>query len=190
MSDPRTLNIVTILGSLRKDSYNGVVARSLSTLAPAGMGIKSAPSVGGLPLYNADVQAIGYPSAAANLAHVLAAADGVIFVTPEYNYSVPGVLKNAIDWVSRANPQPLSGKPVSIITASMGMIGGARAQYHLRQSLVFLDAHVMNKPEVMIGAVQTKIDPESGTLTDPATRDLLGVHLGAFANFVRRVAAK
>ena len=85
------------------------------------------------------------------MAEKITAADGVIIVTPEYNYSVPGILKNALDWLSRLSPQPLAGKPVAIQTASPGLIGGARAQYHLRQSLVFLDALVLNKPEAMVG---------------------------------------
>ncbi|RFB78290.1 NADPH-dependent FMN reductase [Methylovirgula sp. 4M-Z18] len=187
MPDSRPVNVVTILGSLRKASFNGIVARALPALAPQGMTIKPTPSIRELPLYDADVQAGGYPPAASDLVQAISAADGVIFVTPEYNYSMPGGLKNAIDWISRAHPQPLGNKPVSLITASMGVIGGARAQYHLRQSLVFLDAHVMNKPEVMIGAVQTKVDAEAGELTDSTTRDFLSVHLHAFAHYVRRI---
>ena len=119
----------------------------------------------------------------------IAKADGVIIVTPEYNYSVPGALKNAIDWLSRLPVQPFSGKPVAIQSGSPGLIGGGRAQYHLRQSLIFLDAHVLNKPEVMVS--QTRHDrseyPVPGNWTDEATRTHIAAQLQAFAAFVRRL---
>jgi chromate reductase, NAD(P)H dehydrogenase (quinone) len=123
------------------------------------------------------------------MAEKITAADGVIIVTPEYNYSVPGILKNALDWLSRLSPQPLAGKPVAIQTASPGLIGGARAQYHLRQSLVFLDALVLNKPEVVVGRVATKVNAESLELTDVETRDFIAGQLKAFAAFARRAKA-
>jgi chromate reductase len=110
----------------------------------------------------------------------------VIIVTPEYNYSVPGVLKNALDWLSRLPTQPFAGKPTMIQSGSPGVIGGARAQYHLRQILVFLDATVMNKPEVMIGQIASKVDAGSGELTDEATRGFIAAQLKAFAAFARR----
>lgn len=100
----------------------------------------------------------GFPEPLLTMAERIKIADGATIVTPEYNYSVPGVLKNALDWVSRVSPQPFAGKPVAIQTASPGVLGGARAQYHLRQILVFLDAVVLNKPEVMIAQVATKVD--------------------------------
>jgi chromate reductase len=183
------VKLVTILGSLRRASFNGVLARALPALAPEGVVITAAPSLRDIPLYDADAQAAGIPAAVAALGAGLAAADGVIFVSPEYNYSVPGVLKNAIDWISRLSPQPLAGKPASIITASMGVIGGARCQYHLRQTLVFLDMHVMNKPEVMVGTVQNKVNAETGSITDAATSDFIKAHLAALAIYARRVRA-
>jgi chromate reductase len=106
-------------------------------------------------------------------------------VTPEYNYSIPGVLKNAIDWLSRVTPQPFAKKPVAIQTASPGQIGGARAQYHLRQSLVFLDAFVLNKPEAMIGLATSKIDPQTLALTDEPTREFLTRQISALADLAR-----
>ncbi|MDU3362850.1 MAG: NADPH-dependent FMN reductase [Klebsiella sp.] len=162
MSD--TLKVVTLLGSLRKGSFNGMVARTLPGIAPAGMDISALPSIGDIPL-------------------------GVVIVTPEYNYSVPGGLKNAIDWLSRLPEQPLSGKPVLIQTSSMGAIGGARCQYHLRQILVFLDAMVMNKPEFMGGVIQNKVDPQSGEVVDQSTLDHLRGQLTAFGDYIRRVKA-
>ncbi|WEK03897.1 MAG: NAD(P)H-dependent oxidoreductase [Candidatus Devosia phytovorans] len=96
-------------------------------------------------------------------------ADGIAFVTPGYNYSVPGVLKNALDWISRVQPAPFAGKPVLIQTASIGSLGGARAQYHLRQILVFLDAYSMNKPEVMIGDAASKVREDCCPTNLPAS---------------------
>jgi len=121
MSD--TLKVVTLLGSLRKGSFNGMVARTLPKLAPEGMAITALPSIGDIPLYDADVQQEeGFPAAVEALAEQIRQADGVVIVTPEYNYSVPGGLKNAIDWLSRLPEQPLAGKPVLIQTSSMGAL--------------------------------------------------------------------
>lgn len=188
MSDAGALKVVSLLGSLRKGSFNGMLARSLPALAPPDMTITPAPSIGDIPLYNADVQAQGFPAAVTALGGAIAAADGVIIVTPEYNYSIPGVLKNAIDWVSRLSPQPFAGKPVALASASMGMLGGARSQYHLRQVMVFVEAHVLNRPEVMVPAVQTKVDAAKGTITDEPTREMIAAELKALAAYIRRLS--
>lgn len=119
------------------------------------------------------------------MGEAIAKADGVIIVTPEYNYSVPGVLKNALDWLSRLPTHPVAGNPTAMQTGSPGLVGGARAQYHLRQILVFLDATVMNKPEVMISQIQTKVDA-TGELNDETTRSSIAGQLKAFAAFARR----
>lgn len=183
-----TLHVVTLLGSLRKGSFNGMVASTLPKIAPAGMQVSALPSIAGIPLYDADLQQEeGFPAAVTALAEAIRAADGVVIVTPEYNYSVPGGLKNAIDWISRLPDQPLAGKPVLIQTCSMGAIGGARCQYHLRQILVFLDAIVMNKPEFMGGVIQNKVDPQTGEVVDQSTLDHLTGQLTAFAGFIQRV---
>jgi chromate reductase, NAD(P)H dehydrogenase (quinone) len=188
MATARPLKLVTLLGSLRQASYNAAVARALPALAPEGVDVLALPSIRDIPLYDADAQAEGFPPAVIALADQIRAADGVVIVTPEYNYSVPGALKNAIDWLSRLPEQPLAGKPVAIQTASMGVIGGARCQYHLRQVLVFLDCQVLNKPEVMIGVVQNKVDAQSGELTDADTRKFVAGQLMSFAEFIRRVS--
>jgi len=185
-SSAKPLRLVTLLGSLREGSFNAAIARSLPDLAPEGVTISALGSVGDLPHYDADVQAEGFPPAVEAMAAAIAAADGVIIVTPEYNYSVPGALKNALDWLSRMTPQPFIGKPVVIQTASPGVLGGVRAQYHLRQILVFLDARVLNKPEVMAGGVATKVGGEPSVLEDETTRDFIAGQLAAFAAFVRR----
>ena len=182
-----SLNVVTLLGSLRKGSFNAMVARTLPKLAPAGMEVLPLPSIGDIPLYDADLQQEeGFPARIEEIAPQIREAD---VVTPEYNYSVPGGLKNAIDWLSRLPEQPLSGKPVLIQTSSMGAIGGARCQYHLRQILVFLDAMVMNKPEFMGGVIQSKVDQQTGEVVDQSTLDHLTGQLTAFGDYIQRVKA-
>jgi chromate reductase len=187
LPDVQPLHIVTLLGSLRKGSINAAVVRTLPELAPAGMTFAALPSVGDYPLYDADLQAEGFPAVVEAAAEAIRAADGVIIVSPEYNYSIPGGLKNALDWISRLKGQPFAGKPVAIQSASGGTLGGARMQYHLRQSLVFLDAHVLNKPEVMIGQGQSKIDAATGKLTDEPTRQFITTQLTAFAAYIARL---
>lgn len=174
-------HFVTLTGSLRAGSFNNAIAHTLPELAPAGAIIEHLGSPGDFPHYNADIQAEGFPAPVLAMAESIRNADGVIIVTPEYNYSVPGVLKNALDWLSRVTPQPLEGKPVLIQSASPGNVGGARAQYHLRQILVFFDARVMNKPEAMIGQVNAKV--EGNMLVDEVTRTFLQGQLKAFAAF-------
>jgi chromate reductase, NAD(P)H dehydrogenase (quinone) len=185
MTEEKPLRFVVMVGSLRKGSYNAAIARALPALAPEGVTITPLGSVGDFPLYNFDVQEKGFPPAVTAMADAIRAADGVIFLTPEYNHSIPGVLKNAIDWISRLPNQPFAGKPVAIQSASPSLLGGLRAQLHLRHSFVFLDARPLNKPEVIIAQVNTKIDPATGELTDKATRGFIADHLKAFAAFVR-----
>jgi len=185
MSDLRPLKFVVLLSSLRKASFNAAVARALPELAPEGVTIEPLGSIGDFPIYDMDRQAEGIPAQVTEMADAIRAADGVVIVTPEYNYSVPGGLKNALDWLSRTTPQPFVGKPVAIQTASPGMIGGARCQYHLRQVLVFLDARTLNKPEIIIGQVSGKVDAETMTLTDPQTREFIGKQLEALAAVAR-----
>ncbi|MCC6105821.1 NADPH-dependent FMN reductase [Acetobacter sp.] len=187
MTQGTPLHFVTLLGSLRKASFNGIVARTLPDLAPEGITITPLGCISAFPHYNQDVQDAGFPEPVLAMAEQIRAADGVIVVTPEYNYSVPGVLKNALDWLSRVTPQPFAGKPLAIQTASPGAIGGARAQYHLRQSLVFLNAYVLNPPEVMIGQATGKFDTDRLELTDQKTRDFLVTQITALAELARTV---
>lgn len=187
MTQGTPLHFVTLLGSLRKASFNGIVARTLPDLAPEGITITPLGCISAFPHYNQDVQDAGFPEPVLAMAEQIRAADGVIVVTPEYNYSVPGVLKNALDWLSRVTPQPFAGKPLAIQTASPGAIGGARAQYHLRQSLVFLNAYVLNRPEVMIGQATGKFETDRLELTDQKTRDFLVTQITALAELARTV---
>jgi chromate reductase len=186
MADP--VNVLAIGGSLRRGSYNAAVLRALPDLAPPDMRITLGPSLA-MPLYNQDEQdAAGFPPEAKALYDAIRAADGVLIVSPEYNFSIPGFLKNALDWVSRMPDQPFNGKPVALQSASGGPVGGARVQYHLRQVLVFLDAAVFTRPEVFIGNASTKIDA-AGTIQDETTQKFIRDQLVAFCGFVRRVKA-
>jgi len=185
MSGSETVKILGISGSLRRASFNTMALHAAAELAPAGMSIDIC-DIGDLPLYNDDVRAAGFPPAVQSLRDRIKAADGLLFATPEYNYSIPGVLKNAIDWASRPPEQPFDGKPIAVMGASPGALGTARAQYHLRQCFVFLNGHILNRPEVMIGAAGSKFDA-NGKLTDQATRDFLAAMLVAFKVWTLRM---
>jgi chromate reductase len=186
-----SLNVLTICGSLRKGSYNAMVQRALPALAPEGMTLKPAPSFAEFPLYNADIQnSTGFPGPVNTLADAIRAADGVVFCTPEYNFGIPGGLKNAIDWVSRLPNQPFAGKPVALQSASPGPLGGGRVQYDMRRSMVFLDAFTLNKPEIFIGNCAAKFDEKTGELKDEGTRGFIKQQLAAFATFIAHVARK
>ncbi len=185
MAQAKPLHFVVMVGSLRKGSFNAAIARALPELAPEGVTIEPLPSVGEFPLYDHDLQLQGFPPVVTRVADMIREADGTIVVTPEYNHSIPGVLKNAIDWISRLPNQPFAGKPIALETSSPSLFGGLRAQLHLRHMFVYLDGRVLNKPEVIIPQVNTKIDAPTGELTDPATRGFIADQLKAFAEFAR-----
>lgn len=185
MAQEKPLHFAVMVGSLRKGSFNAAISRALPALAPEGVTIEALPSVGEFPLYNHDVQDSGFSPIVTSAADAIRRADGVIIVTPEYNHSIPGVLKNAIDWISRLPNQPFAGKPIALESASPSLFGGLRAQLHLRHVFVYLDGRVLNKPEVIIPQVNTKIDAATGELTDPATRGFIADQLKAFAAFAR-----
>ncbi|MDP4198787.1 MAG: NAD(P)H-dependent oxidoreductase [Bacteroidota bacterium] len=180
------MKILAFLGSLRKGSYNGMALRAAIELAPADMHIEVA-EIGDLPLYNQDVEDAGIPQSVQRLKQQVKDADGLLFATPEYNYSVPGVLKNAIDWISRPPKEnPFNGKPCAIMSASTGLLGGSRAQYHLRQTCVFVNLLPMNKPEVMISKAQEKFNAD-GTLADEATRKILTVFMQSLMTWAEQI---
>jgi chromate reductase, NAD(P)H dehydrogenase (quinone) len=184
------LNVVCICGSLRKASYNRMVMNALPGLAPANMKLKEAPPFVDFPIYNSDIQDQGIPPAVLALAEAVRTADGVIFNSPEYNFSIPGGLKNAIDWVSRVPNQPFAGKPVAIQSATGGPLGGGRMQYDLRRAMMYLDAVTLNKPEIFIGNCAQKIDARTGQITDQATTGFIRTQLEAFAKFIMRLGGK
>jgi chromate reductase, NAD(P)H dehydrogenase (quinone) len=187
---PDQLTVLTICGSLRKGSFNAALVRALPPLAPPEMKLKASPPIETFPLYNADIQnASGFPPEAVDLAEAIKDADGVLFVTPEYNWSMPGVLKNAIDWVSRMKDQPFEQKPVAIQSCSQGPLGGARMQYHWRMSMTFLKAYIFGTPEIFVGNAAGKFDKETLALTDQPTKDIVKTQLAAFAKFVVRMKA-
>jgi chromate reductase len=176
--------VLGISGSLRKDSFNTALLRAAVALAPPSMTIEEA-DIRDVPLYDEDTRTRGWPPAVERLRSRLAAADAVLIVTPEYNYSIPGVLKNAIDWVSRGERQPLADKPLAIMGASGGLSGTMRAQYDLRKIAVFLDMHPLNKPEVFVRSAAEKF--ESGVLVDEPTKKVVAAQLEALATWTRRL---
>jgi chromate reductase, NAD(P)H dehydrogenase (quinone) len=181
-----TLNLLAITGSLRKGSFNTHLLRAMREHAPAHGIAMEIVTLHGIPLYDGDEEAAhGIPASVLELAGKIRTADGVVIATPEYNFSPPGVLKNATDWVSRLKDQPFAGKRVGVVGASGGPLGTGRAQYHLRQNLQGLESWVMPKPEVFVGLAPQKFDAE-GALTDEATRKVLDIWLKAFAVWVRR----
>ena len=184
MSEP--IKLVAFCGSLRKASFNRMALNLFAEKLPAGCTMQTI-EIGDWPLYDSDVQAKGFPAQATAAQQAMLAADGIVFATPEYNYSVPGVLKNAIDWLSRMTPQPFAAKPIAMFGASGGPVGTARAQYHLRQMMVFLDGRPVNKPEVMIGQVHTKF--VDGKFTDEVGAKLLADLGASLALAVRQAKA-
>ena len=181
----RPLHILAFSGSLRQASFNTALLREAAALLPDGVTLEIF-DLAPIPLYNGDVEAAGVPEAVRQFKAKIAQADALLVACPEYNYSVTGVLKNALDWASRPPRQPFDGKPVAILGASPGRLGTARAQYHLRQMLVFLNAYPVNRPEVMIRDCQGEFDEQLRLLRDD-TRDLLRELLQALADWTDRL---
>jgi chromate reductase len=188
MSDAGGIKVLGICGSLRKGSYNMAALRTAIALKPPAMSVEVA-DISQFPLYNEDVRQQGFPPPVQKFREQIAAADALLFACPEYNYSMSGVLKNAIDWASRPPDQPFAGKPCAILGAAAGMAGSARSQGDLRRSMVFLDMHPLNKPEVLIGQAQTKFD-ENGNLTDEAAKGFIRDMMAALAAWTRQVGKK
>ncbi len=179
------VRILGIPGSLRKASYNKAALRAAREVVPAEATL-DVFELDGIPPFNQDEERQPPPRVAALKARVRE-ADAILFSTPEYNFSIPGVLKNAIDWVSRPREESAwTGKPVAVMGASAGLLGSARAQYHLRQCFVFLDMYPVNKPEVLIASAAQRFD-ERGVLTDETSRKLIGQLLEALVAWTRRL---
>ena len=184
MSDSGKVTVLGVCGSLRRGSFNMAALNTAIGLKPADMNVTVA-DISQIPLYNEDVRQQGFPAPVETLRRQIKEADALLFACPEYNYGMTGVLKNAIDWASRPPDQPFAGKPCAILGAAAGMAGTARAQYDLRRACVFLDMHVLNKPEVFIGQAQTKFDA-GGNLTDEAAKGFMRDMMANLAAWARR----
>ena len=180
--------IMGLAGSLRRESYNRALLRAAADLAPAGAAVESFARLGEIPPYNEDTRLRGLPDPVAELWQAVAGADALLVATPEYNYGVPGVLKNAVDWISRPPAEtPLRHKPVAIMGASTGNFGTVRAQLALRQTFQFVESYVLLKPEVMVFRAAERFD-DAGELTDETTRELVAQQLDALVAWARRVS--
>jgi chromate reductase len=181
------INILGFAGSLRKGSYNRALLRVAVTLVPEGARLETY-DLKDIPIFNNDLVE-NMPVIVREFKSKIKAADAILIVTPEYNYSIPGVLKNAIDWASRPMKEnAFNGKPVAMMSASTGMLGGARAQYHLRQSFVTLNMLPLNKPEIFVAFAEQKFD-EQGNLIDEKTKDLIKSLLEALVTWTRQLGS-
>lgn len=179
------INILGFAGSLRHGSYNRALLRMALKLVPEDVRMDIF-DLEGIPVFNADLEKC-MPQKVIDFKEQIKAADAIVIATPEYNYSIPGILKNAIDWASRpSGDNSFKGKPVAIMSASTGMLGGARAQYHLRQSFVYLDMHPVNKPEVIVTFAPQKFNAE-GNLTDERAQELIKQLLMSLINLSRKL---
>jgi chromate reductase len=184
----KRISILGFAGSLRKGSFNKAILRAAVELLPEGAELDTF-DLEGIPPFNQDLEG-HMPERVKEFKGKIRAADAILIATPEYNYSVPGVLKNAIDWASRPyGDNAFHGKPVALMGASIGMLGTARAQYHLRQIFVFLDVYPMNQPEVMIPFVEAKID-QNGNLADEKTRNKIRELLEGLITWTERLSLK
>jgi len=180
-----SLRLLGVVGSLRKASWNRALMRAITHNLPAGVTLDEYGNLHTLPLFDPDDKSI--PEPVAHWQAAIRAADGIVIATPEYNYSIPGFLKNAIDWASRPPAtSPLRGKPAAVVSASIGISGGMRAQYHLRQILVYTNTPVLPQPEVIIPKCHERFD-EHGHLSDESTHQLLRDFGLAFADWVTRL---
>ncbi len=184
----RNVKIFGFAGSLRKGSFNKSLLKAATELVPTGTTLETL-DLDGIPPFNQDMESQP-PEKVKEFKDKIRAADAILIATPEYNYSIPGVLKNSIDWASRPyGDNVFADKPVALMGASIGMLGTARAQYHLRQSLVFLNMHPINQPEVMVPFVEQKVD-QNGRLTDEKTRAKIKEMLESLINWTVRLKAK
>jgi chromate reductase len=183
-----TVKILGFVGSLRKGSYNKALMRAAVELTPEDAKIEVF-DLDGIPPFNQDLER-QLPQIVKDFKAQIRKADALLIATPEYNYSVSGVLKNAIDWASRPyGDNAFEGKPVAIMSASIGSLGGARAQYHLRQSFVFLDMRPLNRPEVMMPFAQDNVDA-NGNVTNEQTKRLIRELLEALVQWAIKLRAQ
>lgn len=178
-------SVLGICGSLRGKSYNLSALRAAGEMLPEGMALRIT-RFDAIPLFSQDLEAQGIPPAVTQLAQEIRDADALLIASPEYNFSISGVLKNAIDWMSRQQPQPFKDKPVALLSASLGPVGGARHQYEVRKILGCLEALVMPRPEVFINLCQSKFDA-GGNLVDAPARKAVADQMAAFGRWTGRM---
>ena len=184
-----SLRVLGIAGSLRAGSYNRALIRMAAEVAPPGVEMRLYEGLGSIPPYNADVEAKGDPDSVVAFKTAIGEADALLIATPEYNYGVPGVLKNAIDWASRPSGKSvLNRKPAAIMGATPGATGTARGQLALRQSFVFTETYVLLRPEVLVARAHEKFDAQ-GRVTDEGTRKLVRQLVEALTEWTRRLAS-
>ena len=174
-------NVTVFIGSLREQSYNRMLFKAYQTLSEGKLRL-SEIDFHEFPFYNQDLQDNEMPPEVVKAGELISESAGVLFISPEYNYSIPGALKNAIDWISRLDPQPLKGKPAAIMGCSPSNQGTSRMQYHLRQVGVFLDMRIMNGPEVMVSRCMDKFSKDG--LDDSKTKEFLREHIQAFKKHI------
>jgi chromate reductase len=182
------MKVLAVSGSLRESSYNTSLLRAAVEAAPDGIELEVWEGLGELPLYDEDLED-DVPESVHRLRESWAAADAILFSTPEYNGSVPGGLKNAIDWASRMKDQPFAGKPAAVQSAAGGLLGGARAQYQLRQSLISVDVLWFGRPEVIVSFAPQKFDATTLELKDQTAIDMIKAQLAAYEKYIRLVKA-
>lgn len=181
------MNLLGFCGSLRKNSYNRMLLNLVRASLPDNVDFQEI-DWREVPPFDADLLAQGFPPLVSRIREQVRRADGVVIATPEYNFSIPGMLKNSIDWISRGDDQPFAHKPVAILSASTGQLGGARVQYDLRRAMLFMHADVLVKPEVFVGQAQQKFDAR-GACTDTMTRTFVKAQMDAFVAHVRKAKA-
>jgi chromate reductase len=180
-----SLNIVGLCGSLRGASFNRMALNLAGTLLPDGVKFEVL-DWSAVPPFNSDVMVAGFPAVVKDLGARIREADAVVIATPEYNFTMPGMFKNTIDWLSRLENQPFAGKPVTILSAATGPLGGARVQYDVRRTLMFMNAMTLVKPEVFIGAAAGKFNAE-GECTDETTKKFVGDQMSALIDWIGAV---
>ena len=180
-----SLDIVGLCGSLRAGSINRMALKLAGTAMPAGMSLEIV-ELREIPMFDGDLLAQGFPASVQALRERIRRADGVVIATPEYNFSVPGMLKNALDWASRGDDQPFANKPMAILSASPGPMGGARVQYDLRKIMLFMSAMVLPKPEIFIGGAGAKFDAQ-GHCSDETTVKFVTSQMKAFEAWIAGV---
>ncbi len=179
--------ILAISGSLRAESYNTALLRTMKTMAPSHWEVALVVPKA-FPVYDEDLQKQGWPSPVTELAQSIREADGVVISTPEYNYSIPGGLKNVIDWLSRLPDPPFKGKQVGIMGVSAGRLGAIRGQLHLRQCFQFLESHVLSRPEVIVGNAAQAF--ENGTLNDSASVEAMRAFIAALDACIEAISTQ